>query len=320
MCSAYSKTDRTIPYFDDLRVEAPLIRSAMNRAAQFSCLVAVTSSLSCTAAASVQSGVMADTPVRQSVPSYPVKREVAFQSGQLTLHGVVYMPRGTGPFPAVLWNHGSWGDPMVAFDRLASTFTDAGWVFFGPFRRGQGLSSSAGAYIGDEIDRAGQNGGQTEKAAKAVSLLTHEHLEDQLAAYEWLKAQSYVRVKQIGVAGNSFGGIEAVLGAEQVPYCAAIDGAGASMSWAEAPELRDVMLRAAVASRAPMFFFQAENDFDLSPSRALAAAMAATGKTAEIKIYPAYGKTPGEGHNFAWLGPTMWGADVLAFLRQHCGG
>jgi hypothetical protein len=33
--------------------------------------------------------------------------EVTFPSGNLVLHGFIYKPEGKGPFPAVLWNHGS---------------------------------------------------------------------------------------------------------------------------------------------------------------------------------------------------------------------
>jgi dipeptidyl aminopeptidase/acylaminoacyl peptidase len=289
----------------------------MGRAPYVVCLVAVSISLSCAARAN---SAIERTGTQAAASATASKGEIEFESGHVALHGVVYRPSGAGPFPAVLWNHGSWGDPMVAFDHLAHTFTDAGWVFFGPFRRGQGLSSSAGPYIGDEIARAGEQGGEAAKVARAVSLLTHEHLDDQLAAYAWLKKQSYISAKRIAVAGNSFGGIETVLGAERVPYCAAIDAAGGSMSWAQAAELRDVMIRAAAASQSPLFLFQAENDFDLSPSKALAAAMSAAGKSVEIKIYSAYGNTHGEGHNFSWLGSDIWGADVLEFLRQHCGG
>ena len=32
---------------------------------------------------------------------------VTFRSGELTLHGVLYRPEGAGPFPAVVYNHGS---------------------------------------------------------------------------------------------------------------------------------------------------------------------------------------------------------------------
>ncbi len=69
-----------------------------------------------------------------------------------------------------------------------------------------------------------------------------------------------------------------------------------------------------------MLLFQAENDFDLAPSQTLAAALRAAGKTVEMKIYPAYGSTPKDGHNFAWLGHEIWGPDVLSFLQRHCGG
>src|SRR3977135_4651324 len=42
-------------------------------------------------------------------------------------------------------------------------------------------------------------------------------------------------------------------------------GTGAQ-SWAQSPELQSVMLRAVRNSKAPIFFFQAKNDYDLSPS------------------------------------------------------
>lgn len=248
------------------------------------------------------------------------KREISFPSGELNLRGVVYLPKGSGPFPAILWNHGAWGDPMVAFDNLGPIFTARGWLFFGPFRRGQGLSSSAGPYIGDELDRAGKSGGSEAEAAKAVSLLTGAHLDDQLAAYAWLKEQSYVIPARIAAGGNSFGGIETVLGAERVPYCAAIDAAGAAQSWAGSPQLREVMIHAAHASRAPMFLLQAENDYDLSPTRTLSAQLHQAGKSAEEKIYPAFGENHMWGHNFAWLGGSIWGPDGIAFLERHCGG
>jgi hypothetical protein len=39
------------------------------------------------------------------------------------------------------------------------------------------------------------------------------------------------------VAGNSFGGIQVVLGAERkTDYCAAVDSAGAALTWSGSPE------------------------------------------------------------------------------------
>ena len=153
---------------------------------------------------------------------------VTFPSGELTLHGVLYKPNGTGPFPAVVYNHGSAPGMLSkeAFDTLGPVFVKNGWVFFGPYRRGQGLSASAGKYIGDEIAAATKERGVASGAATMVRLLETDHLNDQLAALAWLRTQKFVKPDRIAVAGNSFGGIEAVLGAERTSYCPAIDSAG----------------------------------------------------------------------------------------------
>ncbi len=133
---------------------------------------------------------------------------VSFPSGTLTLHGVLYRPEGTGPFPAVVYNHGSAPGMMSreAFEALGPLFASRGWVFFGPYRRGQGLSADAGPFIGDQIDTAQKSGGIRAGAAEMVRLLETDHLTDQLAALAWLRKQDFVRRDWIAVAGNSFGG------------------------------------------------------------------------------------------------------------------
>jgi dipeptidyl aminopeptidase/acylaminoacyl peptidase len=245
---------------------------------------------------------------------------VMFPSGEVTLHGVLYKPEGTGPFPAVVYNHGSAAGMLSkgAFDALGPVFASHGWVFLGPYRRGQGLSASAGPYIGDQIAAAEKSGGVSAGAAAMVRLLETDHLNDQLAALAWLLKQSFVQPDRIAVAGNSFGGIETVLGAERGHYCAAIDSAGGAQSWAEAPELQSLMTRAVRNAKAPIFFFQAANDYDLSPSKTLAAVMKNAGKTYQLKIYPSYGNSSSDGHTFGYFGSEVWADDVFRFLNQHC--
>jgi dienelactone hydrolase len=303
----------------------------------------------------------------QLLPSTFAKPEVvSFQNGNLILHGVLYKPAGSGPFPGLIYNHGS--APGIlnsqAFDELGPLFAGRGWVFFAPYRRGQGLSATAGPFIGDEIAEARNRGiwlalfvaipsllllflaiarrrrarlrlvwgvafamfaafvvqlsGSRAGAATMVRLLETEHLSDQLAALEWLKGQSVVQTDRIATAGNSFGGVEAILGAERASYCAAIDASGGAESWAASPQLRSLMLRAVRNSKAPIFFFQAENDFDVSPSRTLSTEMKNAGRDFELKIYPAFGKSPAEGHSFAWSGSAVWADDVFQFLSTHC--
>jgi len=80
------------------------------------------------------------------------------------------------------------------------------------------------------------------------------------------------------------------------------------------------MARAVRHSNSPIFFFQAENDYDLSPSRTLSAEMQDAGRVFELKIYPAFGKSAADGHSFAWAGSAVWADDVLRFLDAHCAG
>jgi carboxymethylenebutenolidase len=256
-------------------------------------------------------------------PTVPVRPEViTFPNGRLTLHGVIYKPRGTGPFPAIVYNHGSAPGMLSAqaFATLGPVFASHGWLFFGPYRRGQGLSSAAGPYIGDQIAAAEKKGGVAAGAATMVRLLKTDHLSDQMAALAWVRSQPFVRPDRIAVAGTSFGGIETVLGAEQASYCAAVDSSGGAESWAEAPELRSLMTQAVRKSRAPIFFFQAKNDYDLSPSRTLSAAMKGAGKEFKLVIYPPFGTSAQDGHTFGYFGSAVWGADVFRFLDEHCHG
>jgi carboxymethylenebutenolidase len=308
-------------------------------------------------------------PLVPTLPSPAAAETVAFQSGAITLHGLLYKPAGAGPFPAVLYNHGSAPGTLSneAFEAIAPLYVSRGWVFFAPYRRGQGLSASAGPYIGNQIAAARRDGlkrrllvsafafvastvlllvvtrkrrawvrgfgigvlalicvfvvsmsGTRAAAAKAVRVLETDHLNDQLAAYDWLRKQNFVDGSRIAVAGNSFGGIEVVLGAERVKYCAAIDAAGGAESWALGPELPARMTAAVRNSQSPVFFFQAANDYDLAPSRTLAAAMKDAGKIAQLRIYPPFGNTAADGHSFTWLGSAAWADDAFAFLDKYC--
>jgi hypothetical protein len=76
-------------------------------------------------------------------------RQVMFPSGDLALQGLIVSPDGDGPFPAILWNHGSEKYPGVYFAALAQPLVSAGYVVFMPLRRGQG--TSPGPYINSQV-------------------------------------------------------------------------------------------------------------------------------------------------------------------------
>lgn len=246
--------------------------------------------------------------------------QVTFFNEHLELRGVLYKPTGKGPFPAVLYNHGSSPgmDSSQASAALGPLYAAKGWVFFMPYRRGQGLSASAGPYIMDEIQNAYKAGGTSALTKKMITLLTTDHLSDQLAGLAWLRKQKFVVPGRIAVAGNSFGGIETILGAEKGNYCAAVDASGAAQSWAQIPALQTLMINSAKKTKTPIFFFQAENDYNLAPSKILAATMKNNNKKYEMKIYPRFGSTEEEGHSFAYLGGHIWSKDVFTFLQRNC--
>ncbi len=65
----------------------------------------------------------------------------------------------------------------------------------------------------------------------------------------------------------------------------------------------------------PIFFFQAENDYD-HPAAPFTL-MQATGKSYEVIIYPTFGDSAQEGHSIAYLGSSGWGSDVFRFPGRH---
>src|SRR6185436_10829825 len=93
--------------------------------------------------------------VRAQRPEFH-KQRVTFPHGNMTLVGFLYRPDGPGPFPALIWNHGSEKNPGTSpeFDAVAEAFVPAGFIVFAPMRRGHGLSE--GEYIADTLERERQ--------------------------------------------------------------------------------------------------------------------------------------------------------------------
>jgi carboxymethylenebutenolidase len=252
-------------------------------------------------------------PAATSAQSPPVPVEVTFSSGSLVLHGFLYKPEGRGLFPAVLWNHGSERRPGW-LPEVAPIFLNQGYVFFIPHRRGHGRSP--GEYVMDLLARANQSGGSSARSRKLVELMD-QHLEDQMAALAYLKGLPNVDPRRIVVAGCSFGGIQTVLMAEKgLGVRAAVDFAGAAQNWQHAPELRVRMIQAVQHSQMPIFFIQAKNDYDVSPSRDLASAMEESGKPHAIQIFPSFGKSNQDAHEFCIHGAEIWAPQVFSFLTQ----
>lgn len=241
---------------------------------------------------------------------------VSFPSHGLTLRGWLYKPEGNGPFPAIVWNHGSEKNP-TAHPELGLFYTRHGYVLFLPVRHGH--NPSPGDYIQDVI--AGYKTKVNDKtlvAKKAVEL-QDSYNKDVVAALDWLKQQAFVDRTRIAVSGCSFGGIQTLITAEKgLGVRAFIPFAPAAMSWANT-ELQKRLIAAVRQAKAPLFLIQAQNDYSVGPSETLGPIIRNKGGLNRAKIYPAFGTTHSEGHGgFAcWeKGIEIWGANVLAFLDE----
>ena len=234
--------------------------------------------------------------------------EVVFPSAGLQLHGFLWKPQGTGPFPAIVWNHGSEKLPG-SHATLASFYTSHSYVFFEPHRRGQGRSP--GRYIQDIVAQAPPR----ERAERMVEL-QQEEVDDVVAAVKFLGSQSFVDPSRIAISGCSYGGIQTLLAGERdLGVKALIPFAPGAMSWEQNLPLHSLLLHAVDSAKAPIFLIQAQNDYDLGPTEALSKEANKKHKDFQSKIYPAFGKGHQDGHwGFCSTATEVWGEDVLAFL------
>ena len=236
---------------------------------------------------------------------------ITFTSGDLALQGFVWKPAGPGPFPAILWNHGSEKLPGTV-DSVAPYFVGRGYVFFVPHRRGQGRSP--GPYIMDQLNAAISS----EQRSQRLVALMEVQFQDQLAGLAYLRSLPYVDQNRLVVMGASFGGIQTMLAVERrSDYRVAVDCSGAAQTWRGSPDLRARLMAAASRATIPVFFLQAENDYDLTPNRVLSEEVRRTGQSVEIKTYPTFGSSAQEGHSFCWRGMNIWGSDVLKFIESN---
>jgi dienelactone hydrolase len=259
-------------------------------------------------------------------PSVPSPREAPPAAARLVsfpaldgveLHGFLYLPSGAGPFPAVLWNHGSERFPGWQ-PGLAEYYTANGFAFFLPHRRGQGRSSAAGAYILDRQPSKLRVVTSPTASGREVIALHEEASHDVEAALAWLKARPEVDAQRIVMSGVSFGGIQTLLAAEKGQGVRAfVAFAPGAMSWRWVQGLKGRLEQAVREAKAPVLIVQAENDYDLSPSRALGPALEQAGKGRSV-VFPAYGTSAQDGHGgFACRpeGTAIWGPTVLGFFR-----
>lgn len=277
-------------------------------------LLAVWLSLANSGASNAQENVLTDRPA--PAVRAPAE-EFVFESNGFKLNGCIMRPLGRGPFPAVIFNHGSEKVPVrCGPPALARMYLSQGFLFFA-FQR-HGHTPSPGDYIVDVQKQIFSSAPQAEIQQRIVEL--HEsYNHDVTGAVQWLMTRGDVDPQRIIMTGISFGGIQTLLTAEKgLGIRAFIAFAPAAMSWRNV-SLRQRLLKAVTKADAPVFLAQAANDFSTGPTELLGPVINAKKSPNVSRLYPAFGATPREGHGLFATGPSgiaIWRKDLLSFLEQ----
>ncbi len=250
---------------------------------------------------------------------------VTVSSGPLRLWAILYRPQGRGPFPGVLFNHGSGHASGVDLNGLhdqrhpeviGPVFARHGYTFLHLYRRGDGLSAGQGVACGDVMDSAFTAGGQEARDLVQVQLLEQGDLSDSFAGLAFLRSLPEVDRRRLAVVGHSFGGsLTVLMAARDSSLRAAIAFSGAGHSWLRSAPLRSLLISAVRGTSVPIEFIHARNDFSTASGDSLAAEMERLRKAHRLRIYRAFGRTPEEGHWLIYLAVPAWESDVFAFLN-----
>ena len=252
----------------------------------------------------------------------PSPDTVGIRSGALTLKGLVWRPRGAGPFPAVSYNHGSYetrdSSIMLESGAIGPVLVRHGYIVLVLFRQGVGLSIGQDSSDGDRMAQARLSGGQHARNETQLELLDGSELAQAQAGVQYLRERTDVDRQRIGLLGHSLGGsLSLLLAARDTSIRVVVSFGGAAGSWEDSPDLRARLVAAVGQTRAAIFFNHAANDYSTASGTALAAEMKRLGRTHLLRIYPALGQSSRDGHNLVYRDPSVWESDVVAFLSQH---
>lgn len=240
---------------------------------------------------------------------------MTYQSDGRELAAYLLLPEGDGPFPALMFNHGSGGLVPEVITGLKE-LVRLGYAVLSPMRRGH--NGNPGPFWSNLVTGEPDEGETMYHAVgrQLVSTLTAES-DDVLAAADWLERQPEIDGERIGLVGQSFGSIMTILCVGRTNrFRAGICFAGAALTWPDVPQIQKALLDAVSRCETPLFLIQAENDSNLEPTYALGRQMARLGKPHETRIYPPTGSGWGEGHAFFRREPDRWSRDIERFLAR----
>lgn len=234
---------------------------------------------------------------------------VTIDGTTVRLNTVTYKPPGDGPFPTLIFHHGS-GSFERPYDpkSVAQWFVARGWAVVAPSRRGRGGS-----------DGQNEEGSSCSEATAAEG--AGRALRELDAMTPLLLAQPFVDRSRIAVGGQSRGGILSVAWSGTHPELLAVvnfvGGWAGTRICRHGRAINLSLLKRGVTWGRPSLWLYGDRDlfYPLDDTKAnFDAFLAAGGKAVWHDYAP-----PGEGLNGHQINqvPQLWTADLEAYLAER---
>src|SRR5262249_28114183 len=179
--------------------------------------------------------------------------EVFYASGPLRIQAYLYRPPGNGPFPLVIYNHGSRENKereSWPFSYVGRLLLQSRYAVLVPERRGYGRSD--GLTYSEEVH---QGIGRHDLAVESPNFVGRLQAEsdDVLAALDFIRTLPFVDRSRLGIMGWSFGGIVTMFAVSRSnAFRAAVDQAGGALVWDGSAALRNALVAAARQAGPPI--------------------------------------------------------------------
>jgi len=217
--------------------------------------------------------------------------QIAFASDGLKIGALLTKPRGAGPFPVYVHNHGAmtWqqaaGPLWQAAGAIDSRLATAGYVVLRLARRG---------YLGSEGVSMTYWVRESRHTVADVINGAYEEARDVEAAVEYLADCSFVDRRRIAIGGHSVGGLVSVIAAAKQSGLAAVVSVNGGITWTQNgiqqgfPAVGAVWRAEAEHLTAPLLLLHGQDDTVVTPqlSRELAELLQQRSAPVTLKIFP----------------------------------
>lgn len=223
-----------------------------------------------------------------------------YLSGNQTLQGVIYRPKGPGPFPAVVFNQSTpkavnQGKSADVFPELAKIFVNKGYIFFVP-----------GRHLPGKVE--------PEDKPMLKDLLA----DNIVAAVAWVKAQHDVDDKRVAVIGDSAGAVSTLFavgkGMDVRAVVLFLLPSGRNLT--SHPQFQYRLTQSMEESTAPIYLIQLQHEGNFSAQKVFGPILERKGAPSALTIYPLFGEGQSDSPRFVVDGCGVWQRDVTSYLSK----